>query len=113
MPVPTVGHPLPRADKAYATPEKWAGWILADRGHGGEWARVFMVRPSDSEQLWQAIADAVLDAPVSAVRKVAVGVTCEVRLELTVEERTAAVLSAWHYADTEDAPRLVTAFPTP
>ena len=113
MPAPNVGQPLPRADEAYAAPEKWAEWILADRGHGGEWARVFLVHPSDSEQIWQAIANAVLDAPVSAVRKVAVGVACEVRIELTIEERTATVRSAWHYADTDDAPRLVTAFPTP
>jgi len=113
MPVPKVGLPLPRADEAYAVPEKWAEWILADRGHGREWAQVFLVHPSDSEQIWQAIADAVLDAPVSAVMKVAVGVTCEVRVKLTIEGRTATVRSAWHYADKEDAPRLVTAFPTP
>jgi hypothetical protein len=113
MPAPKIGHPLSRADEAYAAPEKWAEWLLADRGHGREWARVFLVRTSDSERIWQATANAVLDAPVSAVRKVAVGVTCEVRVELTIEERTAAVLSAWHYVDIEDAPRLVTAFPTP
>jgi len=113
MPAPKVGHRLPRADGAYAAPEKWAEWILADRGHGREWARVFLVHPSDSERLWQAIANAVLDAPVAAVRKVAVGVACEVRVELTIDERTATVRSAWHYADIEDAPRLVTAFPTP
>lgn len=111
--MPTIDHPLPRASEAYATPEKWSEWILADRGHGQEWARVFQVRLDDSEQIWQAIADAVLDAPVSSVRKVALGVTCEVRLELTINARTATVRSAWHYAEPEDAPRLVTAFPTP
>jgi hypothetical protein len=88
MPAPTVGQPLPRADEAYAAPEKWAEWILADRGHGEEWARVFNVHPSDAERIWQAIASAVLDAPVSAVRHVALGVTCEVCVELTVNERT-------------------------
>jgi hypothetical protein len=113
MSPPTVGHPLPHADEAYVTPEKWAKWILADRGHGGEWGRVFRVHLADSEQIWQAIGNAVLDAPVSAVRNVAVGMTCEVDVELTINERTATVRSAWHYADTEDAPRLVTAFPTP
>ena len=113
MPAPTVGHPLPRADEAYGTPEKWAEWILADRGHGQEWARVFGAGPADAERIWQAIADAVLDAPISAIRSVALGVTCEVRVELTIRERTATVRSAWHYANTEDAPRLVTAFPTP
>jgi hypothetical protein len=113
MSPPTIGHPLSRADEAYVTPEKWTEWILSDRGHGEEWGRVFRAHLADSEQIWQAIADAVLDAPISAVRKVAVGVTCEVDVELTINERTATVRSAWHYADTEDAPRLVTAFPTP
>ncbi len=98
--------------RARRTPSR-AEWILADRGHGGEWARVFLVYPSDSERIWQGLANAVLDAPVAAVRTVAVGVACEVRVELTIEERTATVRSAWHYADIEDAPRLVTAFPTP
>lgn len=113
MPLPTVGHPLPRAGEAYATSEKWAEWILADRGHGQEWARVFRIGPADSEQIWRALADAVLGALVSAVRRVAVGVTCEVDVALTINERTATVRSAWHYADTDDAPRLVTAYPTP
>lgn len=113
MPAPTIGEPLPRAGDALVTPEKWTEWILADRGHGDEWARVFQVGPADSEEIWQAIVDAVLDAPVSAVRNVAVGVTCEVHLQLTLKARSAVVRSAWHYADTEDAPRLVTAFPTP
>jgi hypothetical protein len=113
MPPPTAGQPLPRAGEAYATPEKWTEWILADRGHGREWARVFRVDAAGSEQIWQALADGVLDAPVSSVRKVALGMTCEVYVELTINERTATVRSAWHYADIEDAPRLVTAFPTP
>jgi hypothetical protein len=113
MPKPTIGQPLPRADDAYATAEKWTEWILADRGHGREWTRVFRVGPADSEQIWQAMADAVLDAPVSSVREVALGVTCEVYMDMTINARTATVRSAWHYADNEDAPRLVTAFPTP
>jgi hypothetical protein len=65
----------------------------------------------DSERIWQAIADAILDAPVSSVRKVDVGVSCEVRAVLTINARTATVRSAWHYIDAEAAPRLVTAFP--
>ncbi len=113
MPVLTVGQPLPRADDAYATTEKWSHWILADRGHGREWARVFRVHPADSEQVWQALADAVLHAPVSSVRKVALGVTCEVNAVLAINGRIAMVRSAWHYADTTDAPRLVRAFPAP
>jgi hypothetical protein len=113
MSVPTVGQPLPRAAEAYTTPEKWTDWILADRGHGREWARVFRVCPAHAEQIWHEIANGVLNAPVSSVREVALGMTCEVHMELTIRARTATVRSAWHYADTEDPPRLVTAFPTP
>jgi hypothetical protein len=113
MPIPTVGHRLPRAGEAYTTSEKWTEWILADRGHGQEWARVFRAHRGDLEQIWHAIAVAVLNAPISSVRQVALGVTCEVHVQLTIKGRTATVRSAWYYADNEDAPRLVTAFPTP
>ena len=58
-------------------------------------------------------ADAVLDAPITSVREVDVGVSCEVHVVLTINARTAKVRSAWHYASAEAAPRLVTAFPTP
>ena len=74
---------------------------------------VFRVYPEDFEGIWQGIADAVLNAPVSSIRKIDVGVTCEVHVVLTLKARTSTVRSAWHYADTECAPRLVTAFPTP
>lgn len=40
------------------------------------------------------------------------GITCGVRVELTMGERTAPMLSAWHYTDPGAAPRLVTAYPT-
>jgi hypothetical protein len=38
---PKVGDPLPRATGAWYVEEKWAGWILAERGHGTEWGHVF------------------------------------------------------------------------
>lgn len=65
-PLPTVGHPLPRAADAHMTPEKLK-WILADHGHGREWARVFRIEDEDAERLWSAIAQAVLDAPIFRV----------------------------------------------
>jgi hypothetical protein len=45
------------------TPEKLK-WILADHGHGREWARVFRIGDEDAERLWNAIARAALDAAV-------------------------------------------------
>jgi hypothetical protein len=35
-----------------------------------------------------------------------------VPIELTLEERTASVTTAWHYVEKGAAPRLVTAYPT-
>jgi len=114
MPYPETGQPLPRAADARATADKWQGWILAAPGHAREWARVFDVGPDDSEGIWQAIAAAVLDAPVSTVRDRAPhGVVCSVGVELTINDRTAHVATAWHYADEEGSPRLVTAYPSP
>lgn len=114
MPYPKIGQALPRAHDVYATADKWRGWILATHGHGPEWARVFDVGSDDSEQIWQAIAAAVLDAPVSTVRdRAPYGVVCGVEVELTINDRTARVATAWHYIDEEAAPRLVTAYPSP
>jgi hypothetical protein len=113
MPFPTIGQPMPRASHAYATEDKWRGWILAAQGHGAEWARVFGVGPADSERVWAAIAEAVRDAPVSVLRdRPPHGVVCGVEVTLTIDDRTASVATAWHYADEDAAPRLVTAYPT-
>jgi hypothetical protein len=65
MPYPKIGQPLPRAADAYATAEKWRGGILAEHGHGPEWARVFNVGPDDSERIWSAISEATWSAPGS------------------------------------------------
>ncbi|MGH2824170.1 MAG: DUF6883 domain-containing protein, partial [Thermoleophilaceae bacterium] len=114
MPYPEIGQPLPRASDAHATADKWRGWILAPHGHGREWARVFDVEPDDSEGIWHAIAAAVLDVPVSTVlNRPPHGVVCGVEVELTINDRTARVATAWHYADEGASPRLVTAYPSP
>lgn len=114
MPYPEIGQTMPRAADAHATTEKWRGWILAATGHGPEWARVFDVQAGDSEQVWHAIAAAVLDAPVSTVRDRAPhGVVCGVEVELTINDRTARVATAWHYVNEQAPPRLVTAYPAP
>lgn len=114
MPYPEIGHPPPRAADAHAPGEKWHGWILAPHGHGPEWGRVFDVEPDDSERIWSAITAAIRDAPVSTVRdRGPHGVICGVEVELTINDRTARVATAWHYIDDEAAPRLVTAYPAP
>jgi hypothetical protein len=114
MPFPTIGQAMSRAHEAHASGQKWAGWILAPRGHGPEWARVFGVGLKDSERVWSAIAAGVLDAPVSAIRDRAPhGVVCGVELTVTINDRTAPIATSWHYTDQEAAPRLVTAYPSP
>lgn len=114
MPFPKIGQPLPRVSDAYATVEKWRGWIVAVHGHGPEWARVFDAGSDDSERIWDAITAAVLDAPVSVVRdRAPYGVVCGVEVTLAIDNRTASVATAWHYADEDAAPRLVTAYPSP
>lgn len=94
--------------------EKWAGWILAERGHGTEWGHVFHVEVGQWERVWEAIAKAVIGALVETVRNLGrAGVSCGVPIELTLEGRTAPVHTAWHYGDEGVAPRLVTAYPRP
>jgi hypothetical protein len=114
MPFPTLGEPLPRVADAYASVDKWDGWILAGHGHGVEWTRVFAATACDRELVWSAIAQAVTDVPVSTIReRVPYGVIAGVELTLTINARTASVQTAWHYLDEDAAPRLVTAYPTP
>lgn len=114
MPYPEIGQPLPRAADACATAAKWRGWILAPHGHGPQWTRVFNVGPGDSEPIWSAIAVAVLAAPVTTLRdRGQHGVVCGVEVKVMINDRTATVATAWHYADDHAAPRLVTAYPSP
>jgi hypothetical protein len=110
---PQVGDLLPQAADAWCVQEKWLAWILAEDGHGSEWAKVLQVEPDEWELAWQALKGAVLEAAIRTVRSLdAGGVTCSVRVELTIGERTAPVVSAWHYSEPGEAPRLVTAYPT-
>ncbi len=88
-------------------------WILADHGHGREWASVFRIGDQDAERLWNAIARAALDAPVfRVIDRGAHGTVCGVAFPLTLNARTATVTTSWHYPAPGDAPRLVTAYPT-
>lgn len=74
----------------------------------------FDVGPDDSERIWPTIAAAVLGAPVSTIRDRAPhGVVCGVGMDLTINDRSAWVATAWHYPDEDAAPRLVTAYPSP
>jgi hypothetical protein len=113
MPTPTIGQPLPRAAEAWAAPAKWRDWILADRGHGQEWARVLRIGLEDSERLWRAIAVGILRTPVSGIRDLGPrGVNCQVRLLLMLDDRFARTLTIWNYESPSHVPRLVTAYPT-
>jgi hypothetical protein len=110
---PKIGELLPRANEAHTTPEKLE-WMLAAHGHGPEWARVFRLGSADAVNVWSAIAQAIIGTPISSIRDAGLyGVSCEVRTRITIQTRTAPVLTAWHYSQLGQAPRLVTAFPTP
>lgn len=110
---PQVGEALPRAADAWCAQEKWLAWILADDGHGPEWAKVLQVEADEWELAWKALKEAVREVSIETVRSLdAGGVSCGVTAELTIGERTAPVVSAWHYPEPGAAPRLVTAYPT-
>lgn len=110
---PKIGEALPRAAEAWHEQIKLDDWILAERGHGSGWSRVFHLSPDDSKRLWEAIAAASLGAPIATVRdRGKDGIVCGVEVELTIDGRTAAVTISWHYEDEEAAPRLVTAYVT-
>jgi hypothetical protein len=109
---PKVGDPLPRAAGAWCESAKWDGWILATRGHGPEWAKVLHVGLANIDLIWAAIAEAVLADPVSKVRDLGVhGLNCRVDTRLTIGPRSALIRTAWHYADADSPPRLVSAYP--
>jgi len=110
--MPAVGQSLPRAERAFVEPRKVDDWILSPRGHGDDWTAVFGVRPSDGAYVWEAIAVAVRHAVVDTVRdRSPHGVVCGVLIVVTLNGRTAAVATAWHYADDTCPPRLVAAYP--
>jgi hypothetical protein len=103
---------LPRAAEAWCEPSKWDGWILAAHGHGPEWGKVLHVTLEDVDAIWEAIAAAVLVDPVSKVIDLGEhGLNCRVDTQLTIADRSAPIRTAWHYADAESAPRLVSAYP--
>lgn len=105
-----VGRPLPRAAEAYAEDAKWHEYILGDDGHGAEWRTVFRVDPSQAQALWNRVAAASINAPVTEIRPSRFGAT---RVELTFNGRRATVLLGWFSDHPGDAPRLVTAYPAP
>jgi len=108
---PVVGRPLPRASDAYSEAAKWSDWVLSEEHHGPDWRAVFGV--VDVEAIWPALREAIMTAPIISIREAADGgLSCGVYVSLTLNDRTALVRSAWHYEAENDAPRLVTAFPT-
>jgi hypothetical protein len=111
LPGPQVGAPLPRAAEAYTTPQKLA-WILAEHGHGQEWARVLHIGEDDTQRFWVAIAHAVHDVPIyRIVDRRPYGFVCGVKITLALGRRTAKARTFWHYELVGDPPRLVTAYP--
>lgn len=108
---PELGVPLVRLEDAYVPPEKWSLWILAEEHHGPHWRRVF--GSLDAERLWVAITAAAITQPITLIRDLGpFGRTCRVPMRLTLNDRTATVLTVWHYDFADAPPRLVTAYPT-
>jgi len=108
---PRVGEPLPRAEDAWCTQSKLK-WILG-KGHGPEWERVFHVGPNETDLVWSVITEAGLNFPVSGVRRTRAGIGCGVIANLAINGRTSPALTAWHYEQEGDPPRLVTHFRGP
>ena len=94
-------------------PNKLTDWVLGDEGHANEWMRVFRVGAEDAELVWEVIAKAVLSASVTELRGEGIAATYGVLVELSLNGRTAPVLTAWHYEKASAPPRLVTAYPKP
>lgn len=111
---PQPGKPLPRASACWYEPVKFEEWILAPRGHGLEWNRVFDVGPRDRERVWQALASAATYAVIAEVRDHGEdGVVCGIRERVKIRMRSAKVTMSWHYEDSTAPPRLITAYPSP
>jgi hypothetical protein len=111
---PQTGELLPRASACWYEQVKFEEWILAPRGHGREWQQVFDVRPEDWERVWRALALAAETAVIVEVRdRGGSGVVCGIRERVMVGTRSAMVTMSWHYEDSNAAPRLVTAYPSP
>jgi hypothetical protein len=108
---PRIGAPLPRAADAYVVDEKLE-WLLSDRGHGREWARVLHIGPDDTRRFWAAIRQAVIGAQIVRVTE-RHGVTCGADITLQIGRRRAKTTTSWHYQHIRDKPRLVTAYPRP
>jgi hypothetical protein len=110
---PRAGDPLPRARDAWCDRVKLEDWVLAARGHGREWNRVFHVDIEDADLVWGAIAESVPAATITELRGEGDDAGYGVQLELAINGRIAPVLTAWHYAHEAASPRLVTAYPKP
>lgn len=111
---PQPGEALPQASACWYELIKFEEWILAPRGHGREWQRVFGVGPEDQERVWQALAPAAATATIIEVRdRGEDGVACGIRERVTIGTRSAMVTMSWHYEDSSATPRLATAYPSP
>lgn len=109
---PRIGSPLPRASSLWFEKIKLE-WILGPNGHGPEWERVFHVDADDADQVWDCIAQAAPKAPITEIHGTGIAVSYGVLIDVTINRRSAPVLTAWHYANEGAAPRLVTAYPKP
>jgi hypothetical protein len=105
---------VPGAERAVIEGRKLAEWVLAERGHGGDWARAFALAPEDAGLLEEALRAHVADNPPAAVldNPAAPGArTYRVYGPVELAGRRAFVLSVWEVLAPDAPPRLVTAYP--
>jgi hypothetical protein len=76
--------------------------------------RVFEVTLTDRDRVRDALTAAAAGSAILEVRdRGADGIVCGVQARITIGDRSAMVTMSWHYAATDSAPRLVTAYPSP
>lgn len=105
---------VPGAEGAVIEERKLTGWVLAEHGHGGDWARAFGVGPEDVGLLGPALEAHLRTHPPAAVLVNPAGPearTYRVYGPLELAGRRAFVLSVWEVLATGAPPRLVTAYP--
>jgi hypothetical protein len=105
---------VPGAERAVVEERKLVEWVLAERGHGGDWARAFGLGPQDVSLLAPALEAHLRAHPPTAVLVNPAGPearTYRVYGPLELAGRRAFVLSVWEVLAPGAPPRLVTAYP--
>ena len=107
---------VPGAERALGEEAKLTGWVLAERGHGPDFARALGVGSEDRDLLRAALLAHVREHPPEAGRPGHPLAGPAARLwsvsgPLEVRGRRTEVMSVWEVPGPGGRPRLVTAYP--